>query len=136
LEALDLDIRQQVSQVPRSNRKLVVDHVALTYFAEEYGFEILGEVIPSVSDQAEPSARHIAELAEVIREEGVSAIIIGGTAGRGLRNLVNAVAEEVGKDIQIVEILTGSLASVGGRGDTYLDFVWFNTEQIVSALGR
>lgn len=136
LEALDLEIRQQISSIPRNRRKLVVDHVALTYFADEYGFEIIGEVIPSVSDQAEPSARHIAQLAEVIREEEVPAIIIGGTASRGLRNLVSAVAEEVGSEIEIVEILTGSLAPEGNRGDTYLEFVRFNTEQIVSALGR
>ncbi len=136
LEALDLEIRRQVSSIPRSRRKLVVDHVALTYFAEEYGFEIIGEVIPSVTDQAEPSARHIAQLAEVIQDQGVSAIFIGGTAGRGLRNLVNSVAEEVGRDVQIVELLTGSLAPEGSRGDTYLEFVQFNTEQIVSALSR
>jgi len=135
LEALDLDIRQQVSSIPRNRRKLVVDHVALTYFADEYGFEITGEVIPSVSDQSEPSARHIAQLAEVIREEEVPAIVIGGTASTGLRDLVSAVAEEVGREIEIVEILTGSLAPEGSRGDTYLAFVRFNTEQIVSALG-
>jgi len=136
LEALDLEIRQAVSSIPRNQRKLVVDHVALNYFAEEYGFEIIGEVIPSVSDQSEPSAQHIAQLTEVIQNEGVSAIIIGGTASRGLRNLVDAVAEEVGTDVQIVEILTGSLAPEGNRGDSYLEFVQFNTEQIVSALGQ
>ncbi|MCG8478637.1 MAG: metal ABC transporter substrate-binding protein [Spirochaetales bacterium] len=136
LEALDLEIRQQVASIPRDRRKLVVDHAALGYYAEEYGFEVIGEVIPSVSDQAEPSARHIAELAEVIREEDASAIFIGGTAGRGLRNLVDAVAAEVGRDVQVVEILTGSLAPEGSPGDTYLEFVRFNTEQIVAALSR
>ena len=136
LEALDLEIRQAVSSIPRGRRKLVVDHVALTYFAEEYGFEIIGEVIPSTTDQTEPSARHIARLSEVVREEEVSAIIVGGTAGKGLRNLVDSVADEVGQDIQIVEILTGSLAPEGSRGDSYLEFVRFNTENIVSALTR
>ena len=136
LEALDLEIRQQISSIPRSRRKLVVDHVALTYFADEYGFEIIGEVIPSVSDQTEPSARHIASLTEVMREEDTGAIFIGGTAGSGLRNLVDSVADEVGRDIQIVEILTGSLAPEGSRGDSYLEFVRFNTDQMVSALAQ
>jgi ABC-type Zn uptake system ZnuABC Zn-binding protein ZnuA len=136
LEALDLEVRNLVASIPRSQRKLVVDHVALSYFAEEYGFEIIGEVIPSVSDQAEPSARDIAQLADEIREEGVNAIFIGGTAGRGLQNLVQAVADEVGQDVQIVSILTGSLAPAGSRGDSYIDFVRYNTELIVSALSR
>jgi ABC-type Zn uptake system ZnuABC Zn-binding protein ZnuA len=136
LESLDLDVRNQVASIPRNRRKLVVDHVSLTYFAEEYGFEVIGEVIPAISDQAEPSAQHIAELAEVIRDEDVAAIIIGGTAGRGLRNLVDSVAEEVGRDVEIVEILTGSLAPGGSRGDTYLDFMRYNTEQIVAGLSE
>lgn len=136
LETLDREIRDHVSAIPQDQRKLVVDHVALTYFADEYGFEIIGEVIPSVSDQSEPSAQHIAQLAGVIRNENVPAIVIGGTAGRGLRNLVDAVAEEVGREVQIVELLTGSLAPEGTRGDTYVEFVRYNTAQIVSALSR
>ncbi len=136
LETLDREIRQEVSAIPAARRKLVVDHVALTYFADEYGFKIIGEVIPSVTDQAEPSARHIAELTKVVQDEEVSAIFIGGTAGRGLRNLVRSVAQEAGREIQIVELLTGSLAPRGSRGDSYVDFVEFNTEQIVSALTR
>ncbi|NBF40770.1 MAG: zinc ABC transporter solute-binding protein [Spirochaetes bacterium] len=136
LEALDLEIRQQISSIPRARRKLVVDHVALTYFADEYGFEIIGEVIPAATDQTEPSARHIASLTEIMREQDTGAIFIGGTAGRGLRNLVDSVADEVGRDIQIVELLTGSLAPEGSSGDSYLEFVRFNTEQIVSALTR
>ncbi len=136
LEALDREIRQQVAAIPVDKRKLVVDHVALTYFADEYGFEIIGEVIPSVTDQTEPSARHIAELARVVQDEEVAAIFIGGTAGRGLRNLVHSVTKEVKSEIQIVELLTGSLAPQGSRGDSYLDFVRFNTGKIVSALTR
>ncbi len=136
LEALDLEIRSQIASIPRDRRKLAADHVALGYYADEYGLEIIGEVIPSVSDQAEPSAQHIAELAEVIRVENVPAIVVGGTAGRGLRNLVDAVTEEVGEELAIIEILTGSLAQAGSRGDTYLDFVRFNTEQIVAGLSR
>jgi ABC-type Zn uptake system ZnuABC Zn-binding protein ZnuA len=136
LESLDIEIRQLVSSIPRSQRKLVQDHVALTYYADEYGFEIVGAVVPTVSDQAEPSARHIAELAEIIREEDAYVILIGGEVGRGMKNLANAVAEEVGRDVQILEYLHGSLSPEGSRGDNYLDFMRYNTELIVSALSR
>jgi ABC-type Zn uptake system ZnuABC Zn-binding protein ZnuA len=108
--------------------------VALTYFADEYGFEIIGEVIASVTDQAEPSPRHIAELTNLVRDEGITVLFIGETAGRGLRTLVAAVAREVGYEIQIVELLTGSLAPRGRGGDSYLDFVRYNAGRIVSAL--
>jgi ABC-type Zn uptake system ZnuABC Zn-binding protein ZnuA len=136
LEAIDREIRAGVAEIPRSRRKLVVDHAALGYFADEYGFEVVGAVIPSTTDQAEPSAQDIAGLVEVIREEDVRAIFVGGTAGRGLRNLVNTVAEEVGRDLPVVELLTGSLAPEGSRGDTYLEFARYNGEAITGALSR
>lgn len=136
LEAIDREIRAGVSRIPRSRRKLVVDHAALGYFADEYGFEVIGAVIPSTTDQAEPSARDIAELVEVIREEDVRAIFVGGTAGRGLRNLVNTVAEEVGREVPVIELLTGSLAPAGSRGDTYLEFARYNAEAIIGGLSR
>jgi len=132
LEALDLEIRSQVNRIPQ----LVADHVALTYFAADYGFEIVGEVVPATSDQAEPSARHIADLSRAVRDQDIQAIFVGGTANRGLRNLVQTVAAETGRDIRIGEILTGSLAPAGSRGDTYLDFMRYNAEQITGALAR
>ncbi len=136
LEAIDREIRARVAEIPRSRRKLVVDHAALGYFADEYGFEIVGAVIPATTDQAEPSAQDIANLVEVIREEDVRAIFVGGTAGRGLRNLVDTVAEEVGRDLPVVELLTGSLAPEGSRGDTYLEFARYNAEAIIGGLSR
>jgi ABC-type Zn uptake system ZnuABC Zn-binding protein ZnuA len=114
----------------------VVDHAALGYFAEEYGFEVVGAVIPSTTDQAEPSAQDIAQLVEQIREEDVQAIFVGGTASRGLRNLVETVADEVGRELPIGELLTGSLAPRGQTGDTYLEFARHNAEVITEALSR
>ena len=135
LETLDAEIREQVSAIPAEERKLVVDHAALGYFADAYGFHVLGSVIPATTDQAEPSAQAISQLVELIREENVPAIFIGGTASQGLRNLVDAVAEEVGRDIQIGELLTGSLAPEGKPGDTYITFIEYNTRQIMEGLG-
>ncbi len=134
LRAVDREIRRGVAAIPPEHRKLVVDHAALGYFAEEYGFEVIGAVIPSTTDQAEPSARDIAQLVELIKEEDVQAIFVGGTAGRGLRNLVDTVAEEVGRDLPVGELLTGSLAPPGQPGDTYLGFTRRNAEVIVGAL--
>lgn len=136
LEAIDREIRAGVSEIPTDRRKLVVDHTALSYFADEYGFEVIGAVIPATTDQAEPSARAIAELVELVRAENVPAIFVGGTASRGLRNLVETVAEEVGRQVAVVELLTGSLAAPGEPGDTYLDYIRYNAEAITGALSR
>ncbi|MFP4210606.1 MAG: metal ABC transporter substrate-binding protein [Alkalispirochaeta sp.] len=136
LEELDDEYRRRLSEIPRERRKLVVDHAALGYLADEYDLTVIGSVIPAVTDQAEPSARQIAELVEVIRDEGVSTIFIGGTAGDGLRNLANAVAEETGSPVTIRTLLTGSLAPRGSRGDTYIAFLRYNLEQIAEGLSQ
>ena len=134
LQELDADIRSRVAALPESRRKLVIDHAALDYFADRYGFEVIGTVIPSTSDQAEPSAQAVARLVEVIRREEVPAIFVGATASQGLEGLVNAVADEVGQEIRVGTLLTGSLAPEGQTGDTYLGFTEYNVTQIVENL--
>lgn len=134
LRALDDDIREAVSNIPESDRKLVMDHQVVGYFAAEYGFEILGNILPSLSDQAEPSPRELAELTEIIREEGIKAIFVGDTAGESLLRLAESLAAEIGRDITVVPLLTESLAEPGRRGADYIDFMRYSTEQITGAL--
>ena len=75
LEDLDADIRGQVETIPEENRKLVTGHQVFAYFAEEYGFEIPGTAISSLTTEAsDPSAGQTAELADQIQEENVPAI--------------------------------------------------------------
>ncbi len=134
LEEIDIFIRQAIREVPRSRRKIVVDHQAFNYFAEEYGLEVVGAIIPNTTDTAEPSAREIASVVELIRAEDVGVIFVGRTASRGLTQLAEAVAEESGRPVRIVSTLTGSLAPEGEPGDTYLGFLRYNAEQIVAGL--
>lgn len=136
LRELDRFIRREVESIPSSRRKLVLDHETFSYFADEYGFETVGTIVPGTSDRAEPSAQEIARLVEVIREEDVRAIFVGRTASRSMERLAQTVADEVGRPVEILPTLTGSLSARGERGDTYLDFVRYNVEQILAGLGR
>jgi ABC-type Zn uptake system ZnuABC Zn-binding protein ZnuA len=135
LEGLDEEIRDMVNRIPQENRKLLMDHAALSYFARDYGFEIVGHIVESVSDQAEPSARQVADLTELMTHEGVDAVFVGESAGRGISQLAESVAAESGRDVRVVRLLTGSLAAEGERGSTYIDYIRLNTERIAEALG-
>jgi ABC-type Zn uptake system ZnuABC Zn-binding protein ZnuA len=134
LKELDKEIRTEVSALAPGERRMVTDHSSFDYFARDYGFVIAGKVISSSNDQAEPSARDIAGLSELIREENIRAVFVGGTAGEGLKKLAKSVAGESGRNLPVVELLSGSLTSPGNRGDTYLDFVRCNTERVIAAL--
>lgn len=134
LKALDQYIREQVAGIPADRRKLVTDHDTFGYFAEEYGFEIIGAVIPSFSTTSGASPSSVAALVRLIEDEGVPAVFIGPTAGQGAQNLAEALAEEVGEDVQVLPLLSGSIAPAGEPGDTYLNFMYYNTIQIVRGL--
>lgn len=134
LEQLDNEIHSMVSVLDPPERKMVVDHVSFDYYAREYGFDIVANLLSSLNDQAEPSAREIAVLSDLIRRTDIDVIFVGGTAGRGLKALAESVAAESGRNLPVVELLSGSLGPAGERGERYPDFIRYNTELIVDAL--
>ena len=129
LEALDLWIVDQVAQIPSANRKLVTDHTVFTYFAETYGFEQLGAIIPGYSTLAAPSAQDLARLEDAIRQFDVPAIFVGITLNPGI---AAQVAQDTG--VQLIPVYHGSLSEVGGPADTYLAFMRYNVNAIVGGL--
>jgi ABC-type Zn uptake system ZnuABC Zn-binding protein ZnuA len=131
LAELDAWIWEQVSRVPREQRKLVTDHAVLGYFAARYGFTQLGTVLPGFSSLAEASARDVARLQDLIAASGVSAIFVGQTANAALPQ---QIASDTG--VSIVNLYTGALGEEGGPAADYLQMMRVNTTQIVEALQR
>ncbi len=63
LTALDAWIKARVAQIPPRDRRLVTNHASAGYFANRYGFQIVGTVIPGVqhrrdADGAGPRGAH------------------------------------------------------------------------------
>ncbi len=129
LQALDIWVKAQIETIPAENRQLVTDHDALGYYADRYGLQVVGAVIPAYSTNAEPSARELADLQEAIAELNVRAVFVGTTVNPVL---AERVAEDTG--VKLVPLYTGSLGEAGSGAETYLDFIRFNTSAIVEAL--
>jgi ABC-type Zn uptake system ZnuABC Zn-binding protein ZnuA len=129
LAALDEWVAAQIATIPAENRELVTDHDALGYYADRYGLEVVGAVIPAYSTNAEPSAQELAELQEVIAELEVKAVFVGTTVNPAL---AERVAEDTG--IKLVPLYTGSLGEAGSGVETYLDYIRYNTTAIVEGL--
>jgi zinc/manganese transport system substrate-binding protein len=132
LVALDAEVDGILAVVPEEGRVMVTNHEAFGYFADRYRFEILGAVVPSLTTNAEASARELEELAEIIRAEGVSAIFAETTEST---QLAEAVAAEAGDDVEIVELFTESLGEEGSGAETYAGFMTTNATRIATALG-
>lgn len=130
LKELDTWIRSQVQQIPEKRRLLVTNHETLGYFADQYGFKIIGSVIPSLSSEASPSAQQIARLIDAIRATGAPAIFLEtGTNAQ----LADQVAQETGVKV-VTDLYTHSLTGPEGPAPTYLAMMRYNTEAIVGAL--
>ena len=131
LAAVDRDVEQLLAAVPADERRLVTNHEAFGYFADRYGFEIVGTVIPSVSTGAEPSARDLEELAHTIEQQQVDAIFTETIASDAL---ADALATEVGADLEVVELHSDALGDEGSGPSTYVDLLRTNARRIHQAL--
>ena len=129
LKELDDWIQEQVAQVTPGDRKLVTDHLALSYFGRRYGFEMVGAVIPAYSMAAQPSAQEIAELVDTIGALEVKAVFVGMTANP---RLAERVAEDTG--VELVRLYIGSLSEPDGPAGTYIALMQYDVSEIVQAL--
>jgi ABC-type Zn uptake system ZnuABC Zn-binding protein ZnuA len=129
LDALNTWIIREVSQIPETDRKLVTDHLALGYFADRYGFDVVGAVIPSYSTAAEVSAQELAALQQAIRASGAKAVFV--TIGTN-----PVVSERLADDLglRVVQLYIGTLSDPDGPAATYLDLMYYNVTAIVNAL--
>ena len=132
LRAVDEEVQGLLADIPEERRVLVTNHDSLGYFAERYGFEIVGTVIPGGSTLAEPSAGELAELAEVVADAGVPAIFADATVDTAL---ADALAAETGTDVEVVTLYTGSLGPEGSGAETYVGLLTTNAQRIAGALG-
>ena len=129
LKELDTWIVEQVDTIPAERRLLVTNHEAVGYFAERYGFEVVGAVIPSLSTDAGTSAKEMSALIEQIKSSGAPAIFLGEVENA---DLANQIAEEAG--VKVVDNLYLESLTDGAPAATYIDMMRHNVTSIVNGL--
>jgi zinc/manganese transport system substrate-binding protein len=131
LDELDVEIETILGVVEPERRKLVTNHDSLGYFADRYGFQVVGVVIPGGSTLSQPSSAQLAELVSRIEEEAVPAIFAETSSPT---DLAEAVAAET-DGVAVVELHTESLGAPDSTTGTLLGMLWANAERIADALG-
>ena len=129
LKDLDTWIVGQVDQIPTQRRLLVTNHEAFGYFAERYGFTVVGTVIESFSSDASPSAQQLAALIDQIQSSGAPAIFLDTS---DTATLAQQIADETG--VRVITDLHLESLTDGAPAETYLDMMKNNVTQIVNAL--
>jgi zinc/manganese transport system substrate-binding protein len=130
LAELDTEVAEALAPVPDDERVLVTNHEVFGYFADRYGFRVVGAVIPAGTTQAEPSSSEVSELADVVRDTGVPAIFAETSSPA---TLARALADEAG-DVEVVDLFSESLGEPGSGGATYVQMMRTNAERIAEAL--
>jgi ABC-type Zn uptake system ZnuABC Zn-binding protein ZnuA len=130
LKNLDQWVKTQVNQIPPEKRLLVTNHESFGYYADHYGFQIVGTIIPSVSPDASPSAQQLSQLIDQIKKTGAPAIFLETGSNP---QLAQQIAQE-SKVKVITEFYTHSITAANGLAPTYLDMIRFDTTAIVTAL--
>ncbi len=130
LKELDQWIADQVKPLPPARRLLVTNHESLGYFADRYGFKIIGAIIPSVSTGSSPSAQQLAQLINHIRSTQAPAIFLETGANP---QMANQVAQETGIKV-ITDLYTHSISDANGPAPTYIDMMKYDVRTMVDAL--
>lgn len=122
LTALDTQIKETIDGI---TCELVSGHDEMGYFADRYGCEVIGAIIPSLSTTSEASAGELAALKVEVEEHGVPAIFTGlGTS----QEVADQLASELG-----VKAVTLSTHFLDGAAN-YQEFMLRMTMQIAEAL--
>lgn len=125
LDGLDAEVRATLAPVPQARRLLVTGHESMGYFADRYGFTLVGAVVPGLTSQGEVAAGQLADLKAVIEARGVKAIFaeIGTPA-----SVVDAIARETGATV--VQLPSHNLPPDG----SYFSFIRLIAGDVAGAL--
>lgn len=125
------EIESILDAVPPSDRQMVTNHDVFGYFADRYGWEVVGTVIPGGTTLGSPSAADLADLIEAIRHEGVKAIFVETSSPDAIARVV---AEEVGAQVEVVTLHTESLGEPGSEAGTLIGMLLDNARRIAGAM--
>jgi zinc transport system substrate-binding protein len=128
IEALDERFRDGLRHCAR--RVMVTSHAAFGYLAARYG--LTQEAIAGVSPEAEPDPKRIAELADLVRREGVTTIF---TEELVSPRVANTLAREAGVRTAVLNPLEGLTREELGRGEDYVSIMQENLAILRAALG-
>lgn len=123
LTALDSEIQEIIGGI---KCELVSGHDEMGYFADRYGCEVIGAIIPSFSTTSEASAGELAALKAEVETHDVKAVFTGlGTSPD--------VAEQLATELGVKAVTLSTHFLDGAK--TYREFMLRMVNQIAEALG-
>ena len=130
IEALEAEFRALFAELPLDSRTIVTSHDAFRYFGRDYGLAFIAP--QGLSTASEASAKDVAQLIELIRDQGIRAVFTENVADP---RLLKRIADETGATIG-GKLYPGALSDLDGPAPTYLDMMRHNARTLMQALHR
>ena len=128
LNQLDKDITEQISSIPKDNRKLMTEHDSMIYFTSRYGLESIESVIPRKSTETGPTPKDLKRAIEAVKKHNLKVLFVEAETNKAA---AERVAEETGLALS-EELQVETL----NEGQSYDDFMRNNLRIIVSSLTK
>jgi ABC-type Zn uptake system ZnuABC Zn-binding protein ZnuA len=130
IDELDSAVVTASATLPAEERKLLTYHDAYAYFANDYGWQVIGAIQPS--DFAEPTPREVGDLIAQVKNSNVKAIF-------GSEVFPSAVLEQIGRETSVtyVDVLRDDdlLGEPGDADHSFLGLMQFDYVTMIEALG-
>lgn len=130
VDALDTAMVTATASLPANHRVLLTYHDAYAYFAQHYGWRVVGAIQPSNFE--EPTTKEIAQLIDQVKSEQVPAIF-------GSEVFPSSVLEQIGKEAgaKYVDVLRDDdLPGAPGAADhSWFGLMRFDFVTMITALG-
>jgi zinc transport system substrate-binding protein len=127
IAALDDDFRAGLADCQRTT--IVTSHEAFAYLAESYGLTEVG--IAGLSPEAEPSARRLAELKDLVEQEGITTIFAEELVSP---RVAETLADEAGITVEVLDPLESLTDEQVAAGEDYVSVMRENLAILRGAL--
>ena len=128
LAELDRWIKAEIAKVPAGQHKAITGHDSFRYFSQAYGVQLLAP--RGYTTDSEPSARDVAALIRLVREQKIKALFIENMTNPGL---VDQIARESGAVVG-PRLYSDALSAPGGPAPTYLAMMRHNVTALVAGM--
>ena len=127
LEGLDASYRMGLASCELHS--VVTSHNAFSYMGQRYGFETIP--LAGLSPESEPSSRRLAEVAQLVKEQGIKHVFFETLVNP---KLAQTLATETGAEPLVFNPLEGLTDEERAAGENYLSIMKQNLENLKTAL--
>lgn len=127
LSALDRRYREELASC--TLRDVVTSHNAFTYLAKRYDLQMIS--VSGLSPEDEPSAKRMAQIADIAQEKGIDTIFFETLVSP---KLAQTIAQEIGAKTAVLNPIEGISDEERTEGKTYVSLMEDNLRALRTAL--